>query len=55
MPVQDACKLLAPDPDVGLGFYFPIPGGSSRIQAYTIRWDPIVNYPGSMVGGVGST
>ena len=24
-------------------------------MAYTIRWDPILNYSGSMVGGVGST
>ena len=29
--------------------------GLSDNWAYTIRWDPIFNYPGSMVGGVGST
>ena len=28
---------------------------SGYYPAYTIRWDPMLNYPGPMVGGVGST
>ena len=37
------------------GAYLLAENYAREATAHTIRWDPILNYPGSMVGGVGST